>query len=347
VVVALPGERRDEEGPHTSFTDAIDLSVPDVDMAEVQARITAALPGATALCQVVGARVPGVRLSVGGVGVDATVVPTGSLAPAEAVVRRAELGEAAAIALSAVSDAEAIRVAVGERTAEFAELARQVKAWARARGLDSAPFGGLPGIAWAVLAARTAREASGDLLEQFFATWAAWDWREPVALAFAAPRAGAAVCVLTPSAPVRSCTGQVSAGGRDLLAAELYRAWEIVESAADPWPELYAPPPLHRRHAAWAVVTVRASGAESYERALGRFRGRIRALLTALEDAGSPDAHAWPRPFAHGPDSADYAIGLGCTPPDSARLTELADRWGKGLPVEVRWMEGGKVPTLT
>ena len=61
-----------------------------------------------------------------------------------------------------------------------------MKAWARARGLDSAPFGGLPGLAWTVLAARTVREAGelppGDLLRHFFGSWAAWDWREPVGL---------------------------------------------------------------------------------------------------------------------------------------------------------------------
>lgn len=54
-------------------------------------------------------------------------------------------------------------------------LARDVKAWAAGRGLDSAPCGGLPGLAWAVLAARTAHEA-GDLpplalLRHFFGTW--------------------------------------------------------------------------------------------------------------------------------------------------------------------------------
>ena len=130
------------------------------------------------LREVIGARVPGLRLRVGRLAVDLVVVADRRLDPGEAVARRAELGEAAAIALSAVSDADAVLGLAGRHRDAFVRLARQVKAWARARGLDSAPFGGLPGLAWAVLAAHTVREAPdlppAGLLRQFFATWAAW-----------------------------------------------------------------------------------------------------------------------------------------------------------------------------
>jgi poly(A) polymerase len=311
------------------------------DMAQVQARVVAALPAATGVREVTGARVPGLRLHADGLDVDLVVVATGSLAPCEAVARRAELGEAAAVALSAVSDADAVLDAAGARRDAFARLAREVKAWARARGLDAAPFGGLPGLAWSVLAARTVREAgdvpAGELLRRFFAAWALWDWREPL--------------VMTPTQPVRSCTEQVTAGGRDLLTQELYRAWEILqtagESGADPWPELLSPPPMHRRHAAWAVLTVRPGPGEEFEVTTGRVRGRMRALLAALEDAGAADAHAWPRPFTTGPSAAQYAIGLGSAPPDEARLAEIAERWLRGLPAtELAWAECGQVPTL-
>ncbi|GAA2453940.1 poly(A) polymerase [Streptomyces macrosporus] len=326
-----------------------------VDVAEVRARVTAALPEAVSVRQVTGARVPGLKFAVGGLGVDLTVVATGPLDPAEAVDRRAESGEAAAIALGAVADADAVRKTVGDRHAAFARLAREVKAWARARGLDSAPFGGLPGLAWSVLAAVVVREAGDlpedDLLRHFHGTWAAWDWRRPVSLTGAARDSGAAVTVLTPAAPVRSCTAQVGAGGRDLLVREFYRAWEILESAAgagtDPRPELLSPPPLHRRHAAWAVLTVRPPRSEEFEEVLGAARGRLRALLTALEDAGAVDVHAWPRPFDTGPALARYAIGLGRTPPDRGTVAGIAERWGRGLPgVEVEVVEGGAVPTL-
>ena len=327
------------------------------DAEEARARVAAALPDAAGLRRVTSARVPGLRFTRAGLDVDVVVVGAGGVPVREAVARRAELGEAAAVALSAVSDAEAVRTAAAGARPAFVRLSRQVKAWARTRGLDSAPFGGLPGLAWSVLAARTVREAGGldpaGLLAHFFGTWAAWDWAEPVSLtggaAGARPAAPAAMAVLTPSAPVRSCTEQVGAGFRDLVTRELYRAWEIAEEAAsagaDPRPGLLAPPPLHRRHAAWAVLTVRAPAGEDPAAALGRFRGRVRALVGAVEEDGTADVHAWPRPFAAGPREARYAVGLGADPPDRDRLARAVRGWH--VPgVEVAWADGGAVPTL-
>ncbi|WP_031507961.1 poly(A) polymerase [Streptomyces megasporus] len=358
-VVHTVGSRRMGCAPDGADVDLVAVLPGDADaaaLAGVRARVAAALPGAVRMREVTGARVPGVKFAVDGLDVDLAVVAGGPLDPAEAVERRAELGEAAAVALGAVTDADAVREAVGDRHAAFAALARRVKAWARARGLDSAPFGGLPGLAWAVQAAVVVREAGdlsgNDLLRHFHGTWAAWDWREPVALAGAVEGFGAApVTVLTPTAPIRSCTAQVGPGFRDLLVREFYRAWEILEAAdrtgADPWPELLAPPPLHRRHTAWAVLTVNPPGEGEFEEVLGAARGRLRALLAALEDAGAVDVHAWPRPFETGPALTRYAIGLGRTPPDREVVAGIAERWCRGLPgVGVEVMEGGAVPTL-
>jgi poly(A) polymerase len=62
---------------------------------------------------------------------------------------------------------------------------------------------------------------------------------------------------------------------------------------------------------------------------------------------GQAHRQAWPRPFETDPASARYAVGLGRTPPDAARLAEIAGRWSNGLPgVEVAWAECGAVPTL-
>ncbi|MEU3919198.1 poly(A) polymerase [Streptomyces sp. NPDC029004] len=354
-VVHIAGSRRMGCALAGADLDLVAALPGSVDMADVRARVTAALPDATRVREVTGARVPGLRLRVRDIDVDLVVVATGTLDPAEAVARRAELGEAAAIALSAVSDADAVRAEAGADHAAFARLAGQVKAWAKARGLDSAPFGGLPGLAWSVLAARTTRESASstdaDRLRDFFGTWAAWDWREPVGLADTATGPQGSLTVMTPTAPVRTCTGQVTAGFRNLLTDELYRAWTILDTAAengaDPWPELLSPPPLHRRHAAWATVTVRPGPDGEFEEILGRVRGRLRALLTALEDAGAVDAHAWPRPYERGPALARYAIGLGRTPPDAARLARIAAGWGRGLRgVDVERAECGAVPTL-
>ncbi|GAA3115518.1 hypothetical protein GCM10020254_72710 [Streptomyces goshikiensis] len=288
-VVHLAGSRRMGCARPGADLDLVAALPGAVGGAEVRERIAAALPEAERLREVRGARVPGLRFRVAGLDVDLVVVATGGLDPAGALARRAELGEAAAVALSAVSDADAVRESVGAEHAAFARLAREVKAWARARGLDSAPFGGLPGIAWAVLAARTVREAAAlsqdglspdglspdGLLREFFGAWAAWDWCDPVALHHPPPAPGSegAVTVLTPSEPVRSCTAQVGPGLRDLLGRELYEAWESPQAG---------PPAPHRRHAAWAVVTVRGATPQEFEESLGRTRGRLRALLGAL-----------------------------------------------------------------
>ncbi|GAA2796121.1 hypothetical protein GCM10010441_21680 [Kitasatospora paracochleata] len=351
-VLHLAGSRRTGCALPGADLDLVVALPGEPDLAELTARVAAALPDAVRLRRVTGARVPGLRFAVDALAVDLVVVPTGTLDPAEAVPRRAELGEAAAVALSAVSDADALSAAVGPRHAAFAALTREVKAWAKARGLDSAPFGGLPGLAWAVLAARTVREAPDldgrDLLLHFFGSWAAWDWREPVG-PVAVP--SEPITIATPTAPVRSCTAQVTAGGRELLAQELYRAWEILEASttdAGARAELLAPPPLHRRHAAWAVVTVQAGGAAEFEPLLGQVRGRMRALLAALDEAGAADAHAWPRPFATTPTGARFAVGLGRTPLDAHTLAAVSDRWTRGLPgVEVTLTPGGEVPTLS
>ncbi|MET7333580.1 poly(A) polymerase [Nonomuraea sp. NPDC005650] len=341
-LVCVAGSRRMGCGLPDADLDLVAALPGETDMTEVAALVRAALPDAARLRQVIGARVAGLRFRTADLEVDLTVVPTGSLPPEQAPARRAELGEAAAIALSAVSDADAIRTAVGGHHARFALLARQVKAWARARGLDSAPFGGLPGLAWAVMAAHTVRGSgdlpAGDLLGRFFSTWAAWDWRDPIALDPTPPQPDP-IAVMTPSAPVRNCARQVSPGGLDLLTQELYQAWELTENGRSA--ELLAPPPLHRRHAAWAVLTVPSEE-------LGRVRGRLLDLLAALEEAGIRDVHAWPRPFETRPRSARYAIGLGRTPPRATRLGEITGRWVRGLPgVTVERAECGGVPTLS
>lgn len=365
VAAALPGAR-----VHVVGSRRMGCALPDADLdlvaalpgapgpAELRQRLAAALPEARDVREVTGARVPGLRFHLDGLSVDLVIVATGSLPPADAVGHRAELGEAAAIAMSAVSDAAAVLAAAEPHGVSFEALARDVKAWARARGLDSAPCGGLPGLAWAVLAARTAQE-SGDLpplvlLRHFFATWAAWDWAEPVGGAAAtgeptgrtaatgdpmsgtattgdpadgAAAAGDPVTVLTPTAPVRSCTTQVSAAGRDLLTAELYRAWEILEPAEDgddPRPPLCAPPVLRDRHPSWALASARPGPDE------GRLRGRLLALTAALAEAGAADCRVWPRPLT-ADGRTGYAIGLGATPPDGPRLAEIGAELLRGI----------------
>ncbi|MGW7058791.1 poly(A) polymerase [Streptomyces sp. NPDC054904] len=352
-VVRVAGSRRMACAPAWADLDLVALVPGDPGAGGLRERVAAALPEAERLREVTGARVPGLRLRLGQRDVDLVVVATGGTDPASAVARRAELGGAAAVALSALSDADAVRESVGAERAAFSGLALAVKSWARARGLDSAPFGGLPGLAWAVLAARTVRTAPDleptALLREFFGTWAAWDWNEPVELLPTGRRGEgpAPVTVLTPSEPVRSCTAQVGAGLRDLLVRELYRAWEVLDAEPGGFERLLSAPPLHRRHAAWAVVTVRGDGPREFEDNLGRARGRLRSLLGALEEAGAADAHAWPRPFELSGTLARYAVGLGAAPPDAGRLEALTAAWCATLPgVEVDRAACGEVPDL-
>jgi poly(A) polymerase Pap1 len=293
-----------------------------VELGNIQRRLVAALPEAKRVRQVIGARVPGLRMTLRGLDVDIVVVPTEDPAYAEA----------AAIALSAITDADAVLDLVRADHGKFALLARQVKTWAAARGLDSAPFGGLPGLAWSILSARTV--VGGDAsLAAFFEQWAAWDWREPI---------------LTPTEPIRSCTAQVGPGMRDLLVEELFRGWELTQDdqLAD---RLCDQPLLHRRHAAWAVVTVQGAGETDLDDMLGRARGRMRALISQIEVASpSADVHGWPRPLDADAREVRYVIGLGRIPLDRRQLAEIADRWAKGMPgVSVEWLEGGGVGSLT
>jgi hypothetical protein len=72
----------------------------------------------------------------------------------------------------------------------------------------------------------------------------------------------------------------------------------------------------------------------------------MRALLTALADAGVARPHAWPRPFATTPVTR-YAIGLGPTPPDPDAVITTARRWSASLPgVRTALTDNGTVPTL-
>jgi poly(A) polymerase len=265
------------------------------------------------------ARVPGIELRIGALDVDIA------------------LGDPAA--MSGLTDADALIASVGGRRGSFIELARTVKRWARARGIDAAPFGGVPSIAWLVLAARTVSETTStepnELLTAFFARWAAWDWRQVVTLDPRSDFARASdepMCIPTPTSPIRSTTSQVTGSMLSLLLEELYRGWQLCEAGKTG--DLFALAPLHRRHRAWAIVE--ANDAQ----AAGALRGRMRALLGLLEPYAP---HAWPHAFSPG----RFAIGLGQSPPEKATLRDLVATWERSLPgVFVSWAEGSAVPTL-
>ena len=363
--VELTGSRRLGCAIAASDLDLVWIEGGDGDLEALARRVEEALTGEEVvdLRLVRGARVPGVKLRVGELGVDITYVPSGDLPPSEAVALRAELDPTREAALSAISDAEAIRAAVREREASFVELARTVKAWAHANGLDEAAFGTLPSLAWTVLAARVAIDAGdaepSELLARFFATWAAWDPREPIALdpALAAdcPDDGAALRIATPTAPIRNCAATVDPSALTLIQAALYDAWEIAQGEG-PLPRLLAPPQLARGHASFAVVTLTARDASDLERSRGWVRGRALSLLRAIR-ARASEARFWPRPFHVAEAELAWAIGLGREPLDERELAVIAGPWieehlgwperGSGARLAIAVFDGGEVPTLS
>jgi endonuclease/exonuclease/phosphatase family metal-dependent hydrolase/2'-5' RNA ligase/uncharacterized protein (UPF0248 family) len=291
---------------------------PDIDA--VERRVAEALGDGHRVRQLVAARVPGLRIVAPGLTADLVLAPVGEIPVGEAVARRAELGETIASSLSAVSDAEAI---LALRPGPHV---RWVKAWARARGLDAAPLGGLPGLAWAWMAA-----GCRDI-ENFFETWAAHDWLDPIP---------------TPTAPIRDLTLHLTPATRDLIAEELYNGWEIVTSSREPLRALLAAPPMHRRHRGWAVVSLVAEDIGRRDVLEGRVRGRTRSLLTAFDEAGVAEVHAWPRAFYATDTELRMAIGLGRRPPTREELAEIARPWLRGLGgVGVELVDNGGVPTL-
>lgn len=353
IASALPGAAVHVTGSHRlgcaiagADLDMVAALPSDFPADRVEAALREALPELGSLRNVVGARVPGVELRAGGLDIDLTLVECGAIDPAEAVMRRAEIGAHAAMALSAVSDADEILAAVAHAREPFAKLARTVKAWARLNGLDAAPFGGLPGLAWTVLAARTILDGGEDV-RQFFATWAAWDFRVPVTLTGReGPPSPSPLCIETPTPPIRSMTEAVGPSAAATLAEELFAAWERLERD-DRGSALFVRPALHRRHAAWAVVSVRAQNADARAVAEGWLRGKVRALIGILERAEIQGVRAWPRPFSATPHEARYAIGLGRRPPDAATLRELTAPWCAALSgVTIEWADNGSVPTL-
>ena len=304
----------------------------------------ATLTEVSRLRSVVAARVPGFefRYHAGprAIDVDLTVVPAGA--------------QESALARSACSDADQFGLVLSStQFPRFLRLARIIKAWARAKGLASAPFGGLPGLGWLVLAAETVRRSSLSepqaLLKAFFAEWAVNDWRAVVSLGGADGSTQRSSCapmtILTPTSPVRSLSEQVDEGGLQILTDELYVAWTAVDGAPDlesALGALLSAPELHRQHAAWARVLLepKEQGHAQTDDLLGFARGRMNALLRVLRQAGGPSIRAWP--YARETSTGcELLIGLGRNPLSRTELYDLSRDWvAARTGVALEWLAG-------
>ena len=304
----------------------------------------ASLAGVSRLRSVIAARVPGFEFRYhagpGAIDVDLTVASAGA--------------EESALARSACSDADQFGLVLSSAQFQrFLRLARIVKAWARAKGLASAPFGGLPGLGWLVLAAETVRRSSLSeplaLLEAFFAEWAVNDWREVVSLGGANGAIQRSSCapmtILTPTSPVRSLSEQVDQGSLQILTDELYGGWIAVEGALDlesAIGELLRAPQLHRQHAAWARVLLvpKEQGETQTDELLGFVRGRMNALLRALRQGSGLSVRAWP--YARETSTGcELVIGLGRSPQSRMELNDLSQDWAAARSgITVEWLAG-------
>ena len=241
----------------------------------------------------------------------------------------------------------------GRRAPAFARLARQVKAWAKARGLDSAPFGGLPGPglvgAGGPHGARGRRPAAADACcggssrrgrpGTGASRWAASSRR-------AGRRQLGPGCLspsLTPrrrSAPAptrsrracgtcspRSCTGPGSCWRRAPRSRGLPRP------AA-------APPPARRLGDRDGDGRPR-TGSSRTRAGCGAGCGRC----SPTSPRRRPGRHAWPRPFNTAPRPLRHRPGP--DPADRRRPGRRGERRLRGLAgVTLTRAEGGEVPTL-
>jgi hypothetical protein len=310
---------------------------------DVAARIASALGAEVAGLRIVrGARAPGVKLRASGLGVDVALV---------------DARDEASLVLSSLSDNDAVRAAVAGREAAFARLGRVLKAWARAKGLDDAALGGLPGLAWAILAARALRELDpeGDEVTALFGALASWDPKAPWSLEGVACDGSDALTIPTPSPPHRNLASSFEASDVARLQELLYTSWEL-RQRGEPLERLLAPALFAREHAAAALVTVSASGLEELEASVGWLRGRALALRRAVRAAGAIDARFATRTLLGEERCRVFVLGLGREPIDARTLTEASAEWieehlawperASGARIEVRWVEGGAVPTI-
>jgi poly(A) polymerase len=188
-----------------------------------------------------------------------------------------------------------VRVRPGEEP--FRRVLRAVRAWARARGLDSNALGYPGGYSWALLAAWACVHAPGDLrhepealLEHFFSTYARWRWPEPVVLTEAAegyrPQRRDVMPVLTLLAPVANSARNVSRSTLAVLREEWVRGEALAGRAragSGFWGSVFAPVDALAQGEHFLLVEVHARSEEDLARCLGWLEGHVTALVVALE----------------------------------------------------------------
>lgn len=251
-----------------------------------------------------------------------------------------ELDDPSRLGLLAVLDAEVLLAHVGRSPERFAELARLVRRWAKARAVHGNALGYLGGISWAVLAARTLAAAPADasarqLAGALLAELATWDTSRPLALPdleLTSRDDTATLTLLAPAPPARNTARNVTRATWGALRAEASRAARLLQARVD-LDELWAP---------WSPGPEVVGALHLWpgdEDDSGLVESRLRGLLLDLE------RHCTPRPVLAPAKDRGVLVHLaprGAQAPealrrraleDAARLASEAPR-----PVRYRWL---------
>jgi len=228
---------------------------------------------------------PVLRMSYRKLDVDVAYVPVVDETATDEPGRRSLLAMADADALAAVADARG-------QGALFRSACRAVRAWARARKIDSNALGFLGGFSWGVLVAwaMTRRSESpsglGPFLAGFFELLAGWDWAMPVALDARATKPPAdserdRMVVLAPVPPSRNTARNITRSTHEAISRELVRATEIARRRD--WSELVRPFEPSEEVDESLELSVATRTAEEREETRGRFERDAVGLVARLE----------------------------------------------------------------
>lgn len=257
---------------------------------------------------------------------------------------RARMEPASLRALVGFLEARALlgraREAVGEEP--FRRVLRAVRAWARAREVNSHALGYLGGFSWAVLVAHAcvhapegSRDDAAALLEHFFATCTRWEWPAPVALTEAArsyrPQRRDVMPVLTLLAPVANSARNVSRSTLAVLKEEWARGEALTKrarSGSASWDALFEPVDALSEGEHFLLIEAHAADEDALARCLGWLDGHVTGLVVALE--AEPSLRL--RPFAgHRKVRAEKGrargLVLGLNRPASAAIEVAAERF--------------------
>jgi poly(A) polymerase len=307
--------------------------------AGVCARLAAEAP---LIAREVGAATPVLRCKFMGVSVDlqAAAVSTAALmtmTPASL----AALDEASRRAALGVVDSDTLARRVGQHLelAAFQGLLRRVRAWARARQLDSGSWGLLGGFTWALLAAWAACDGAdagvpatpAALLDHFFAVYAAWPTSRPVAFGPPPPPSGRRavwpVYTLTPP-PFNSARG-LTRSTLALLQSEFHRGQLVLPGAGDAGFAALIAAVDASASPRRVALQIDAEDEDAATEAIGWLDGQVLGWVLALEHAG-----AQVRPYPRGvrePGGLHASLNLGVDGGSSATIAGLCREFAQAF----------------